>query len=83
MANKKKILLLVEWGDAWGKSGWTDFDDAVDRLHGDLGVTSVGFLVKNDKKGISLAHGFSELDTPLGVSFIPKGMIKRTKRIKW
>jgi hypothetical protein len=79
---EKKPLWLIVWGDAWGSSGWKDIDDAVG-MHGAMEVTSIGFVIKADKKGILFAQGYSEQNTPLGVSFVPRGMIKKIRKIKY
>ena len=78
----KPDLVVVTWTDAWGSSGWISLDRA-NNDHKALEVKSVGFVVKADKKGISLTGGFDENENPSGQTFIPKGMIKTIKKVKY
>lgn len=74
----KKEIVCVEWQDAWAGNRWiSDYD------HSPLTVYSTGFLLKSDKVGVSLARGLEETEgSILGVSFIPKGMVRKITRIK-
>lgn len=44
-------------------------------------IRSVGFVWKQDKKGISLSHSLAADGDSLCVQFIPAGMIKKVKRL--
>jgi hypothetical protein len=65
----------VFWEDAYGTSGW----DGDPEDHTPYNVRTLGYVVFKDTRGIKLAHG-SATDGPappaLGVTFIPKGMIR-------
>lgn len=75
---KPGTLVRVNWGDAWGASGWAKDPESE---HKPLGVVSVGFVIKHDKAGISLAEGMDEQGTWLGVGFIPAGMIVKVTEL--
>lgn len=72
----------MEWGDAWGTSSWDTAARAAE-AHKVLGVTSVGFVIKQDKVGISLCQGFDANGNPAGQHFIPTGMITKIKKVKY
>lgn len=73
---KPGTLVRVNWGDAWGASGWAAGTD-----HRPLSVVSVGFVIEHDDIGISLAEGRDEHGTWLGVGFIPDGMIFKVTKL--
>lgn len=75
---KPKTLVKVEWGDAWGGSGWTR---TIEKDHGLLKVITVGFVEIHDEKGISLGTGWDENGTWNGQHFIPAGMILKVTRL--
>jgi hypothetical protein len=77
----KKELVWVEWGDAWGNAGWANPDDD---LHNPKLVVTVGFLYKNDKKGVTLFQGYDkESNQPLARTFIPAGMVSKIKKLRY
>jgi hypothetical protein len=73
---KPGTLVRVNWGDAWGASGWASGTD-----HKPLPVVSVGFVIQHDEVGISLAEGRDAQGTWLGVGFIPNGMIAKVTKL--
>jgi hypothetical protein len=81
MKIKKPDLVIVEWEDAWGESGWRNLAIA-EEGHGASLVTSVGFVIKGDNKGLSLAYGLSG-NGMLSQNFIPRKMIKKITKIKY
>lgn len=82
MADKKVSLVVVDWEDAWASSGWVNQNVASDS-HRSLPVKSAGFVIKQDKIGISLAGGFDSNGNPAGQHFIPKGMITKITKVKY
>lgn len=80
--NTGPSLVIVEWGDAWNASRWTSLEQAeVD--HKPYVVKTVGWLLKSDKKGVSLVDSYVEEDmTPGGQHFIPRGMIRKITKVK-
>lgn len=70
---------MVYWLDAATQDGWTEVSDT--GKHTQLTLT-VGFLIKEDKHVLTLAHTYDpESDCCNGLMFIPKGMIKKRKTI--
>lgn len=82
MKNTKTSLIIVDWDDAWATSGWARLDAAA-QDHRPLPVKSVGFLIKQDKTGVSIAGGFDVNGNPAGQHFIPKGMITKITKVKY
>jgi hypothetical protein len=80
----KRKLVIVEWGDAWSAAAWAHQDD-IDNT--DCPVTSVGWLIKKDKNGVYLAGTIEgkDLEGPnLGNrKFVPAGMIKKIREVRW
>ena len=78
-----KPIALVVWDDAHGNDAM--FNDT-DVDHKPYRFTSVGFLIRNDDIGISLAREFTEDGVCRDHQFIPRVLIvsmqtmKRTKK---
>lgn len=71
-------LVIVEWGDAWGSAGWRDIQDN----HCAEPVVSVGWMVQNDAKGITLLTSVAHKNgSAVGTSFIPKGMVSKLTKM--
>jgi hypothetical protein len=71
-------IVEITWEDACGMSGWKQpYEDGVI-------VKSVGYLISRSKKGICLAHGLDceDTQTVLAPSWIPKGMVKKMRRLR-
>ena len=67
----------VTWIDACSRTGWDiPYRDGVECIH-------VGVFVSKSSKGICLARSVEKGDreTVLGPSFIPKGMIRKIRRL--
>ena len=45
-------------------------------------VRIAGFVVKNDKEGISIAQGYGENGQYTGHFFVPAGMIRKIRKVK-
>jgi len=67
-------LVIVEWNDAWGDEEPVSLD-SVDAVHKPLVVRTIGWLLKSDDAGVSLANECYD-NSYRGRSFIPKAMIK-------
>ena len=80
MGQPDPFVVLVEWTDSWSnpKSVWID---VADMDHSECICTSVGFVIKWDKLGMSLA--ISKHETTYGcVKFIPSGAIRSVRVLK-
>lgn len=55
-------------------------DDMVKRP---LTVTWVGYLVSDGPEGLSLAFGHDESGNYAGHMFVPRGMIRKTRKVKY
>lgn len=74
MPETKLPLVVVEWNDAWIKEAGVTLED-VGATHVPTVVTTIGWMMKDDEVGISLANEFYD-DTYRGRTFIPRGMVK-------
>jgi hypothetical protein len=79
---KKKTLVIVEWADAWNAARWTS-DESANALHEPYMVYTVGWLFRSDKIGVSVMDSYSENDDPGGQHFIPRGMIRKIRKVKY
>ena len=85
MRFKQFDLLEIDWVDSLSdESGWTSLENYdYDDLYLNLTHLSVGYLIKESKKAITLAHSIRENQTfMLGVITIPKGCINHITKIK-
>jgi len=74
-------LLYVEWMDAWGcQPHWEDLEDAAD--HSTILIRSVGWVVREDVKSLTLTPNVSDAENCCGTQVIPKGCIKKRKVLK-
>ena len=76
----KHKVVLVEWIDSAGCSGWQE-----DPITTPLICQSVGFLVRKSKESITLALSFCDdnCSKPYGdMIVIPRGCIKKKKVLK-
>lgn len=80
--NKKPELVLVEWDDAWSKDEWVDVNLAKN-VSVNASVQLVGFVVKRDKTGILLSQGIAAAESYPNLFFVPKGMVKKVKTLKY
>jgi hypothetical protein len=71
-------LVYVLWHDAaFREIGWHKAEDVDSGYH--MKTESCGFLVKSDEKGIVLAVDRDVDGSFRGLTFIPKGMIKKKR----
>jgi hypothetical protein len=75
---KRGDVVQVDWGDAYSAGGWTDGDDYECKP---FEVTLIGSVLRANKKGILLTHGFASDGQGAGRFFVPKGMIHEVKII--
>lgn len=75
---KKGDVIQVDWGDAWGSSGW---ERITDPLCKDFGVTNVGVFCHQNKNGLLMAIGLDEQGKGHNVAYVPHGMVKKIKII--
>lgn len=80
-------LLYIEWEDAVHNAEWFTPDQA-EYWHDSTNYTvrECGWLVKEDKKGITIAGRFKPKDNTLdsqvgGLQYIPKTWIKKRKTL--
>jgi hypothetical protein len=72
---------VVEWGDAWTNGSWCgdlEKDDTEPVI-----VKSVGWVEATSKDGITLIGRMTVGGTAGVRSFIPKGMIRKIKKVKY
>jgi hypothetical protein len=85
MKLKQFDLLKIDWVDSLSdESGWTSLENYdYDDLYLNLIHQSVGYLIRESNKAITVAHSIRGNKTfMLGVITIPKGCIKRITKIK-
>lgn len=71
----KSRLVIVTWHDAYGSAS-RDFS------HAPLVMTTVGWLLCKDSKGVAIANERQEDGAYRGQTFIPAGMVQRIKTIR-
>lgn len=76
MENKK--VVHIEWVDAVSVDGW---QHPTMELH-PANCVSIGFLIKENDKYITICQGYSDADCQNGMFTIPKGWIKKRKFVK-
>lgn len=78
-------LKIIEWRDAFSpaSNGWMTEDEVKDFIKDeDFIVTSVGFVIHEDKHTITLVAQTSQQEQYSHLQRIPKGCILRSKVIK-
>jgi len=69
-------IIYIQWRDAVSEAGWENVEKAETHL-----VLSIGFLISETVEDICIAAAISN-DQSNSRMQIPKGMIKRIKRVK-
>lgn len=70
-------LVLVYWNDAHGKApGWADELSPQDLVHQPMPIITVGWLLKDDALGVSIACEKTSGDTYRGHTFVPRHMVR-------
>lgn len=70
-------LVLVTWGDAWA-----DLEDFEEAQHKPMIFQTPGWLVKRDKRGITLAWDVGEDGDMRGEHFIPAQWVQSVRVLK-
>ena len=81
---KQWTLLEVCWDDAYGTHGWEDLESVVKSELVDCPCITVGYFIGQTNKMVCLAQtrGLSEDHSDInGTITIPKGMIKKVRRL--
>ncbi len=78
---KENTLVRVDWEDANSQCGWNSRKRMQEV---DLGYacTSVGFVIRETKKNLAIAGTIGENGSCTDPISIPKGCIKKIRRIK-
>lgn len=75
---KKSVKpVLVEWIDSMGKAGWV-----YEHEEADTRCTSVGHLVKSDKKSVILALNTAMVGSYGDLITIPRSAVRRIRKLK-
>jgi len=69
-------LVVVEWDDAWADAVATVTEKDVGETHHAEVIVTIGWLLKQDEKGISIACERCGDGSYRGRSFIPHGMVR-------
>lgn len=72
-------LVAIYWGDAWSAGGWYPIREE----HKAEACITVGFVTQNNKNGVTVASRQASDGQVGAVSFIPKGMISKIKKINF
>ena len=73
-------LVVVTWGDAHALSdSWGKFES---KDHKPRKVVSVGFVLREDKVGISICQSYDTEKHDDHALFVPAGMIQKVEDIK-
>jgi hypothetical protein len=80
---KKRFLPFVEvtWADSCSSNAWKSHDEALE-WHGPVECSTVGYLFKRDKVGVTLAMSISKTGGVGGLWHVPNGMVKRVRRLR-
>lgn len=72
-----KPLVIVTWNDAHGDSGSAFSEHEIP--HAPIVIDSVGWLLREDDAGVTVAAEFCHDGTWRGVTFVPRGMIQAVR----
>jgi hypothetical protein len=72
--------VIVTWNDAWESQA----DATPEEIkHEPVVQNTIGFLIRDNKKGITLATEYAEDGSGLRTTnFIPRGMVVKVKRLR-
>ena len=79
MKLKQGDFIRIDWIDAGGAGGWTSH-----HKYEPPRIVTIGHYIKEDRQGIYTAPSIdrNDFEYVLGLDFIPKGCIKRVRRLK-
>jgi hypothetical protein len=74
-----KLLVAVAWDDAHStiQSAYAEHE----LPHAPVAILTLGWLLKEDEAGVSLANEFCSDGTWRGVTFIPRGMLRKMTHV--
>ena len=72
-------LVEVEWVDSASTGGWQTKADA---LEVDLRALAVGYLIRDDDSGVTLAQGADNYGGLLGTLTIPRAAVHAVHRLE-
>lgn len=67
----------VEWEDCFSIDRWLPVEQAIELTKDNLACFTVGFIIEDNKSGITLCHTYQSENQVCGVIKIPKKMIKK------
>ncbi len=76
MNDTKLPLVLVEWDDAWADATTAVTEKDVGDSHRAEVIRTLGWLLRDDEIGISVAAEYCADGSYRGRSFIPRGMVR-------
>jgi len=80
----KPQIVMVTWNDAWSSQAGHD-REKVETDHRPVVIQSVGFLVKSNRVGITLAGCYDLKDGEPSydrVLFVPRGMVASVRTLR-
>ena len=80
MSHIKKSVIIT-WEDAWSNNK-AYFNPKSIIEEGPCMVTSIGFVIRDNKAGISLAHEDFGSDEYRSIQHIPRAMIRKIRILK-
>lgn len=72
-------LVEVEWIDSASTGGWCSLDEA---LAVDLRALAVGYLVRDDDSGVTLAQGADNYGALMAPLSIPRAAVQAVHRLE-
>jgi hypothetical protein len=81
---KTPPVVKVTWNDAWCSQAGHSVE-AIAAEHEPHVVSSVGFLVRSDRKGVMIAGCYDEKEgEPYydRILFVPRGMVAKVRRVR-
>lgn len=82
MAVMKPVPVLVEWDDSAHLVPGSWMGRAEASKTGVCGILTVGWLIGEDEKCITIAQSISEADDVTGAFVIPRTVVRRVKRLR-
>ena len=77
MSDNKCPLVVVTWNDAWIDGTEPVLMSEVHIEHKPKVITTIGWLLKDDERGVSIAcEHYDDDKTFRGRTFIPRGMVQ-------
>jgi hypothetical protein len=77
-----KRVVMVTWLDAHQSMMDPIGEESLDEFHTPCFTQSVGFVLREDARGISIAGCFDEDEDGDRCLFVPKGMIEQVRVLK-